>query len=152
MTRQIPESRKTAFNIGTGLVALGGLLFGSSFIVFLIGMVSSMGGSGSPETFGIAFACLATVGMLLLVAGTIVRQIAAKGLAGSGVILDPAKARQELEPYTRMAGGMIKDALEETGLPTGSKEPEKVVMIKCPTCGHLNEEDSKFCHECGREF
>jgi uncharacterized membrane protein YvbJ len=25
-----------------------------------------------------------------------------------------------------------------------------VVMLKCPACGKLNEDDSKFCQECGR--
>lgn len=32
--------------------------------------------------------------------------------AGSGVILDPEKAKEELEPFSRMAGGMVKDALD----------------------------------------
>jgi len=44
---------------------------------------------------------------------------------------------------------MIKDALDEADISLGPAEPEKVVMIKCPACGRLNEEDSKFCQECG---
>ncbi|MBN2211735.1 MAG: zinc-ribbon domain-containing protein [Sedimentisphaerales bacterium] len=32
----------------------------------------------------------------------------------------------------------------------GGGEPEKVIMIKCRSCGKLNEEDSKFCQECGK--
>ena len=42
--------------------------------------------------------------------------IAARGLAGSGVVLDPEKARTDVEPWTRMAGGMVGDALDEAGI------------------------------------
>jgi hypothetical protein len=90
-------------------------------------------------------------GMALLIVGGIIRGIGARGLAGSGVVLDPEKAREELEPYSRMAGGMVKDALDEANVNLGAK-PEKVVMIKCPSCGELNEEDSKFCQECGKKI
>ena len=50
-----------------------------------------------------------------------------------------------------MAGGMVKDALEEADLNLGGK-PERVIMIKCRNCGKLNEEDSKFCQECGEKI
>ena len=58
---------------------------------------------------------------------------------------------RELEPYSRMAGGMVKDALEEVG---GERRADggKVVMLRCRECGKLNEEDSKFCQECGKEI
>lgn len=65
--------------------------------------------------------------------------------------LIPEQARNDLEPYTRMAGGMLKDALDEADLNFGGRA-ERVVMIKCSACGKLNEEDSKFCQECGKEF
>jgi len=90
-------------------------------------------------------------GMALIIVGAFVRGIGARGLAGSGVMLDPEKARKDLEPYSRMAGGMVKDALEEANVSLGAR-PEKVVMIKCPSCGKLNEEDSKFCQECGKQI
>jgi hypothetical protein len=93
-------------------------------------------------------------GMGLVVLGAILRGVGAKGLAGSGVVLNPEKAREDLEPYSRMAGGMVEDALQETSLHPGGSggSPAKVVMIKCPACGKLNEEDSKFCRECGQKF
>ncbi len=50
-----------------------------------------------------------------------------------------------------MVGGMVKDALEEVK-PGAGEKPEKVIMIKCPACGKLNEEDSKFCQECGNQL
>jgi MFS family permease len=96
-------------------------------------------------------------GIGLIVIGAILRGIGAQGLAGSGVVLNPEKAREDLEPYSRMAGGMVEDALQETSLHPGGLggsggSPAKVVMIKCPACGKLNEEDSKFCRECGQKL
>ncbi len=66
------------------------------------------------------------------------------------MILDPERARSELEPYSRMAGGMVKDALDEAELGGGKEKTEKVVMVRCGSCRKLNEEDSKFCQECGK--
>jgi hypothetical protein len=147
MTRQISEERKTAYYFGMGLMILGGILFASTFITFAMHFgnfsdFESNARSGMFRAFG---------GMALLIVGGIIRKIGAGGLAGSGVILDPEKARQELEPYSRMAGGMVKDALEEANVRLGG-EPEKVIMIKCRSCGKLNEEDSKFCQECGKKL
>jgi len=50
-----------------------------------------------------------------------------------------------------MAGGMVKDVLDEANVNLAGR-PERVVMIKCPSCGKLNEEDSRFCQECGKMF
>ena len=92
-------------------------------------------------------------GMILIAIGQVIRGIGARGLAGSGVVLDPEKAREDLQPYSKMAGGMFGDAFEASGLSkhVGPKD-ERVVMIKCSSCGKLNEEDSKFCQECGNSF
>ncbi len=92
-------------------------------------------------------------GFVLIGVGQFIRSIGACGLAGSGVILDPKQARDDLKPYSKMAGGMLGDALEASDLSEHlGKGPERVVMIKCSDCGKLNEEDSKFCQECGGEF
>ena len=147
MTKQISEKRKFAYYLGMGLMILGGILFASTFVTSAIhfGDFSNFESNAKSGMFG-AFG-----GMALLIIGGVVRRIGARGLAGSGVVLDPEKARQELEPYSRMAGGMVKDALDESNVNLGGK-PEKVVMVKCPACGKLNEADSKFCQECGRKI
>jgi len=89
-------------------------------------------------------------GMVMIIAGMIVMSIGARGAAGSGLVLDPKKAREDLEPFTRMAGGMVKDALDEADINLGKATSEKIIMIKCRKCEKLNEEDSKFCQECGQ--
>ncbi len=83
-------------------------------------------------------------GMGLIIVGGIFLGIGSRGLAGSGVLLDTEQAREDLEPYSRMAGGMVKDVLDEAGVELGGPR-EKIVVIKCRSCGKLNEDDSKFC-------
>ena len=89
-------------------------------------------------------------GMFLLVVGGMIRGAGARGLAGSGILLEPEQAREELEPYSRMAGGMLKDTLDAADVNVGAGSSEQVIMIKCRKCTKLNEEDSKFCQECGK--
>lgn len=147
MTRQISEQRKTAYYLGMVLMVIGLLLFMSVFLT----VAMSFGNFDNFESMARSFMFRAIGGMALLFIGGTIRGIGARGLAGSGVVLDPEKAREELEPYTRMAGGMVKDVLDEANVNLGGK-PERVVMIKCPSCGKLNEEDSRFCQECGQKM
>ena len=147
MPGHISEERKTAYYIGMGLQILGGLLFASMFVTFMMHFgdfnnFEERAKSGMFRAFG---------GMALMIIGGIVRGIGAKGLAGSGVVLDPAKARDELEPYSRMAGGMVKDAIDEMKInPRG--ESEKMIMLRCRSCGGLSQESAKFCQECGTKL
>jgi len=145
MARQISEERKASYYFGMVLMVIGGLLFLSVFITGAMnfGNFNNFHGQVQSEAFR------AIGGMVLLIIGGIIRGIGERGLAGSGVVLDPETARQELEPYSRMTGGMIKDALDEANINLSGKS-EKIIMIKCRDCGKLNEEDSKFCRECGK--
>lgn len=148
MSKKISEERQSAYFIGVSVMVLGGVLFASGFISFLahFGDLSNFE-SQAKTVGGLWFA-----GMALLIVGSIIRGVAARGLAGSGVVLDPEKARDDLEPFSRMAGGMAKDALDEAGIALGDKEPERVIMVKCQACGKLNAEEAKFCQECGKKL
>jgi len=155
VTRDISEGRKAAYYFGIVLTILGVLVFLSTFVTF----PSRSGTFGNFEDGAKALMFPAVGGMALISIGRIFCHLGSRGLAGSGAVLDPKRAREDLEPYSRMAGGMLKDALDEAGIPLGQADkpaPEKivqkVVMIKCPACGKLNEEDSKFCQECGHKF
>jgi hypothetical protein len=147
MGKKIPEERQAAYYIG-GLMSLVG------FILFMSGVFSGMASVSNAKPFQKVEGpnpVLFIVGFIMFGLGALIASIGAKGLAGSGVVLDPEKAREDLEPYSRQVGGMVKDALDEAGVKVGG-QPEKVVMIKCQSCGKLNEEDSKFCQECGTSF
>jgi len=147
MPRHISEERKTAYYVGMGLQVLGGLLFASTFVTFLMHFGDFTDFEARAKSNGFR----AFGGMALLIVGGIVRGIGARGLAGSGVLLDPEKARDELEPYSRMAGGMVKDALDEADIGVGG-EPTKVIMIKCKSCGGLSQEAANFCQKCGAKL
>jgi hypothetical protein len=146
--RQISEERKTLYYIGMGLGIFGFLLFGSVFVTSAMhfGDFTDFEGRAKSEMFR------AIGGMAIMILGGVLTAVGSRGLAGSGVLLDPEKAREDLEPYTRMAGGMAKDALDEAGIALGSNPPERVVMVKCQACGKLNQEDAKFCQECGKKM
>jgi hypothetical protein len=141
MTKEISGGRKTAYYIGGAMTLIGVFLFGLPFLLALLHFdnFQSYVKVGMAWGFG---------GFALTVIGSIVMNIGARGAAGSGLVLDPKKAREDLEPFTRQAGGMVKDALDEADIHLGGKS-EKVIMIKCKKCSKLNEEDSKFCQECG---
>ena len=148
MSKQISEGRKFAYYLGGGLMVLGGILFISVFITGAMNFGNFSNFHGQARSA----AGRAIGGMILLIVGGMIRGIGARGLAGSGVILDPEQARDELEPYSRMGGGMIKDALDEAEIDLGRRKSEsgKVIMLRCRECGKLSEEDSKFCQECGK--
>jgi hypothetical protein len=146
MNRHISGERKTAYYVGSGLMLVGFLLLASVFVTLFL----NFGDHSNFDADVRSTMLRAGGGIALLIVGRFVRATGARGLAGSGVVLDPEKARKDLEPYSRMAGGMIKDALEEANV-AGARS-EKVVMIKCRSCGKLNEEDSKFCQQCGKQI
>lgn len=148
MSRQVSAARRTTFYLGTVLLVAGGLVFASLF--FTVAVVA-MGGPDTERVIPSFVVRMILAAALLLIGGAL-RAVGARGLAGSGVILDPQRARRDLEPYARMAGGMVKDALDEAEIKTAEAGPERVVMIRCPSCNRLNEEDSKFCQECGRKL
>ena len=146
----ISDERKTAFYLGTLLSGIGLLLFLSNFVFGAL----QLGGEpdfGSHNSFMQGMALRGVGGILLIAVGRFIRRVGARGLAGSGMLLEPEQAREDLKPYSKMAGGMLNDALEEVDLPGGS-QPEKIIVIKCRDCGYLNEENSKFCQECGTKI
>jgi hypothetical protein len=178
MPKQISDERKTAYYLGLGLQVLGGLLFASTFVLIFMNFGDAgdfhavhgfgdapdfggddfgggeFGGGGRHREFqepGRSIAFTAFGGMALMIIGTIVRGVGARGLAGSGILLDPEQAREELEPYSRMAGGMIKDAIDEANLPL-QREATNVIMVRCRACSGLNQESAKFCQECGQKL
>lgn len=137
-----------------GVTGMGALLFALPFITIPLIMIGVASFTAGPLAFLFAF-----IGFGLIILGQFLMSIGKVGLAGAGVILDPKRAREEREPFVRMSGGMLRDGLEEAGIldENGLKfgrnaKPEQVVMIRCRECGKLNEEDSKFCQECGRKI
>ena len=148
---QVSEERKTVYYVGGGISVLGGLCF----VIAFSGFIVNFGNFENFHTKAKIFGGLAFAGIVLLGVGAFVRNIGAMGAAGSGVILDPEQARKDVEPYSRMAGGIIKDTLDEADIhigskPAGPQAPQ--VKVRCRECKVLNDEDALFCKACGKEL
>jgi hypothetical protein len=126
-TRDVSTERKAAYYLGTAFQVVGLLLFLS---VFVTGAMH-FGDSSQFDAEVKSSAFRAFGGMVVAIVGGMIRKVGARGLAGSGVVLDPERARHE-------AGVSL------------SSRPKEVVKIRCRACDKLNEEDSKFCQECGQ--
>ncbi len=136
--RQISPERKALFYIGMAVSVIGFLCFISTFFSSPSPSPGgfrdfSPGGFGdlSPGGFGDfgrnfereadSSETRALIGMMMVIAGVIMTSIGRLGLAGSGVMLDPEKARRDVEPWSRMTGGVVKDALDEAGIMLGGQ-------------------------------
>ena len=156
---KIPEDRAMLYYLGNILIVVGFLLF-VSVIIQGISLVNS--GPGFPPSAGSPFDpmnrshrsnepnfMVALAGMGLVLVGGICRSVGAAGLAGSGILIDPERQREELKPWSKMAGGMLSDALEEVETSPEDAVPVEVVKVRCRSCRALNDENAKFCDQCG---
>jgi hypothetical protein len=153
--RQISPERKGLYYAGNILIGLGLFSFLSTFVTFAMhfGDFSNFDGNAKSDMIR-AFG-----GMALMMIGALLRGVGAMGAAGSGVVLDPEQARRDLEPWNRARGGMIQDTLSEIGVVNQvaehleredhTEEPREVVKVRCRACQALNDEQAKFCNQCG---
>ncbi len=148
----IPPERKTIYYIGVGMSLLGMLMFFSSFLVFLANFGNFNNFESTAKTTGF----LAFGGLILIIVGGGVAGVGRSGLAGSGLMLDPRRARREREPWNRMAGGMANDTLSEMPILreiVGHRDSgEPIVKVRCRSCSALNDESANFCGQCGQKL
>jgi len=110
--RDISSGRKATYYVGLGIAILGFLSFFSVFISFAL----HFGDSTNFEAQTRSMTLRAAIGMGMMIGGMVLSSIGRGGAAGSGLVLDPQQARSDLEPWSRMAGGVAKDALDEAGI------------------------------------
>ena len=148
----IPPERRTIYTVGLAMSGVGLLMFLSTFLTFAMhfGDFDNFQANARSD-FTRAFG-----GMFLMIAGGAVAGVGARGVAGSGLVLDPERARQDLEPYARVSGQLSDAAFSEMhtvrealgGI--GGREPaEPTVKVRCRSCQALNDEHAKFCNQCG---
>lgn len=149
--RTVPPDRKAIYYAGLALGAFGLLLFLSTFVTFAL----HFGDFKDFESNARSEILRAVVGMISMIAGGALSAVGARGFAGSGLMIDPERARRDMEPWARVAGGLTDDAFSEmttvreaigsVGRPGG---PE--VKVRCPNCQALSDEASRFCGQCGK--
>lgn len=102
------------------LSGIGLLLFLSTFVSFLYHFGDFTDFESRTRWGGIrAFSGLVCIGI-----GQFIMRLGHSGVAGSGLKLDPQEARRDLEPWSRMSGGMIKDTLDEAGVDLSGQSNE----------------------------
>jgi hypothetical protein len=146
---KISKERKVTYYIGIGMIILGFILFISVFFSAASFMSKPNMSEGGPSFMN------AIIGMIFIIGGGIVSNIGAKGAAGSGLLLDPEMAREDLKPFNEAKGGMINDVISNIDVLdqfTSKHEEKEVIKIKCRDCASLNDEDAKFCKGCGKEL
>lgn len=147
--KQIPPERKSLYYLGMILSGVGLLLFLSTFVTFM----ANFGNFDNFEARARSEGFRALGGMILLMIGGFLMNVGAKGWAGSGIVLDPEKGRKDMEPWSRMGGGMVQDALSEVEVvkKIGDRfeAPKPQVKVRCQKCQTLNDETAKFCNQCG---
>jgi hypothetical protein len=112
MPRQISPERKTLYRAGQ-IVAVVGLL---TFLSVFVSGALHFGDFSNFESDARSMGLRAVGGMLMIIAGMAMLMVGAAGAAGSGLNLDPEKARGDLEPWARLQGGLTKTSLEEMGV------------------------------------
>ncbi|OWU66099.1 MAG: hypothetical protein CBB60_001280 [Armatimonadetes bacterium Cent15-Ar3] len=129
----ISPERQTAYYVGHAISGVGVLLFLSTFFVIAsapMHQASFTDFNRQASAQMTDFAARAIGGMVLIVIGQVIANIGKFGPAGSGVVFDPQQARKDVEPWSRMVGGVVNDALEEIQ-PNKSPNPgERLTMLK----------------------
>jgi len=149
MSNEISDGRKGIYNLGLGFIVVGFILFMSSFL-----MVGEPSFSFGPPPFFKR----AVIGMICIIVGSLLRIVSAKGAAGSGLILDPEKSREDLKPFSSAKGKIINDVIENIdivknmGDKQNGNEVKEIIKVRCRNCEQLNDEDSRFCKSCGKEI
>jgi hypothetical protein len=147
--RQITPERKAVYYLGMTLGGFGLLLFLSTFLTFAL----NFGNFDHFNERGRSMGLRAIGGMFFMMAGLGLMIVGTRGLAGSGIKLDPEEARKDIEPWARMSGGLLDDALSEVKLVKKFENhldtPTQQIKIRCQNCQALNDEHAKFCNQCG---
>lgn len=117
--RQLPPERKTIFYIGMVVGVIGFLCFISVFIsaAMHFGDFSNFAQRARSE------AVRAVLGIVMMIIASFLTRIGRMGMAGSGLNPDPEEARRDVEPWARMTGGVVKDAMDEAGIKVGGPSP-----------------------------
>jgi hypothetical protein len=113
--KRISPERQNIYYAGMAIGVVGALTF---FSVFVSGALHFGDFSDFHGRVG-SMALRAVLGMAMLIGGGILMNLGKMGAAGSGLKLDPEKAREDVEPWARMTGGVVKDALDEAGIKFG---------------------------------
>ncbi len=138
--KSVSPDRQALYYVGMAIFAFGLVAFLSVFVTFGRGGMSSFAGRG----FG---------GMIFMMVGQFLMRIGSRGWAGSGLILDPDRARREIGQWDQLTGKGLPDQRSGTeplrDLEASFDPPDPAIKLRCRNCQMLNEEYANFCSHCG---
>lgn len=138
--KSISPERLALYYVGMAFFVVGLVSFLSVFFTAFRGGMSSFAGRG----FG---------GMMFMMTGQFLMRIGSRGWAGSGVLLDPERARREIGQWEQASGNRLPDRLpgaESLQDLEDTPDPhDPPVKLRCRNCQMLNEEYANFCSHCG---
>ena len=147
--KQIAPERKALYYGGLALTGLGILLFLSTFVTFMANFGNFDNFEGRARSDGFR----AFGGMILIIIGSFMMNVGSKGGAVSGIELDPEQSLTDVEPWSRLGGGLSHEDLTEVEVVKKIEgrldAPEPQVKVRCRKCQTLNDETAKFCNQCG---
>ena len=146
---ELSRERKKKYKAGAVLIFLGGLLFLSYFldIIFFILNVDDAR-SAFDETRNMWLRAL--LGMILMALGRMKQSRALTGLMKPNTNMDLEQYIEERKHLRKLKGKQLNDTLSEINLAKYLGTP--VIKIKCQNCSHLNDEEDKFCGDCGQKI
>lgn len=161
--KQVKAWRKVVYIIGNILIVVGFILFFSGFLGFFnFSVFEPSFSNGKLAGPGLLFGFMKgpVFGFICILLGTFLKSLGREGFAGAGVILDPEKERRDLEPFSRSKGGKYADTYDEfrkeadfdKDLEKFSNNQDERIMVRCPNCKTLNDEDARFCKSCGTKL
>jgi len=154
--RQISPQRKGVYRAGQIVAVVGGLLFLSTFVSAIANFGDFTDFEGRVKSMGFR----ALGGMVLVMVGAGMMGYGVAGAAGSMLNLDPEKAREDLEPWARMSGGLTKASLDEMGidlpkiaggLAGGNREPGESLEQRLRSLHNLHKDGILSDEEYQRE-
>lgn len=110
--RHISPNRKALYRAGQIISVLGLLSFLSVFVSAALNFGDFTDFDGRVRSMGLR----AVGGMIMMFLGIALTTIGFAGAAGSMLSLDPEQAREDLEPWARLSGGLEKARYEEMGV------------------------------------
>lgn len=147
-SNKIPTWRVVLFYAGSVMGVIGLLMFLTPFLSVGLVAFSSDAFAFEDTIFG-SFG-VAVIGFIFILLGSSLRSLGKYGAAGSGVILNPKQAREDIKPHAKAVGGILNDAFEEVDV--FSKNSNEVIKIRCKACNALNDEDATYCKSCGAKI
>lgn len=149
---KISNERKAMYYIGMGIMGVGAILFVSVFFEGAKAMNSPM-----MMEMDTSIMTRPIIGIIMMVVGGVVMNVGAKGAAGSGLLLDPNRAREDMKPFNEAKGGMINDVISNIDVVQNMTKPQthqerEIIKVRCKNCSGLNDEDAQFCKSCGKQM